>query len=94
MQLAQPKTNNLAASIPHSVNYEETGTSEGLLDCLGRRKMTNISFFDVFKAPSFALVSSASQSNATGFENVENDMFVIFRLPKRSHNPSLVPVPS
>ena len=44
--------------------------------------MINMSFFDVFKAPSFALVNSASQSNATGFENVENDMFVIFRLPK------------
>ena len=33
-----------------------------------------MSFFNVFKAPSFALVNSASQSNATGFENVENDM--------------------
>ena len=53
-----------------------------------------MSFFDVFKAPSFALVNSASQSNATDFENVENDMFVIFRLPKRSHNPSLVPISS
>ena len=41
-----------------------------------------MSFFDVFKVSSFALVNSASQSNATGFENVENDMFVIFRLPK------------
>ena len=80
---------------PHSINYEETGTSEGLWDHLGRRKMTNMSCFDVFKAPSFALVNSASQSNATGFENVENDMFVIFRLlPKRSHNPSLVSVSS
>ena len=38
--------------------------------------MTNMSFFDVFKAPSFALVNSALQSNATGFENVENDTFV------------------
>ena len=80
--------------IPHSINYEETGTSEGLWDRLGRRKMTNMSFFNVFKAPSFALVNSASQSNAIGFENVENDMFVIFRLPKRSHNPSLVPISS
>ena len=78
--------------IPHSINYEETGTSEGLWDHLGRRKMTNTSFFDVFKAPSFALINSASQSNATGFENVENDMFVIFRLPKRSHNSSLLPI--
>ena len=34
----------------------------------------------------FLFVNSASQSNATGFENVENDMFVIFRLPKRSRN--------
>ena len=34
-----------------------------------------MSFFDVFKAPSFALVNSASKSNATGFANVENDMF-------------------
>ena len=75
-----------SAAIPHSINYEETGTSEGLWDRLGRRKMTNMSSF---KAPSFALVNSASQSNATGFEN---DMFVIFRLPKRSHNPSLVPI--
>ena len=74
--------------IPNSINYEETGTSEGLWDRLGRQKMTNMSFFNVFKAPSFALV------NATGFENVENDMFVIFRLPKRSHNPSLVPISS
>ena len=50
---------------------------------------------DVFKVPSFALVNSASQSNATGFENVENNMFVIFCLPKRSHNPSpLVPISS
>ena len=32
-------------------------------------------FFNVFKAPRFALVNSASQSNATGLENVENDMF-------------------
>ena len=82
--------------IPHSINFEETGTSEGLWDHLGRRKMTNMSCFDVFKAPSFALVNSASQSNATGFENVENDVFaiVIFRLPKRSHNPSPVPVSS
>ena len=47
-------------TIPHSINYEETGTSEGLWDRLGRRKMTNMSFFDVFKAPSFALVNSAS----------------------------------
>ena len=46
--------------IPHSINYEETGTSEGLWNRLGRRKMTNMSFFDVFKAPSFALVNSAS----------------------------------
>ena len=53
-----------------------------------------MSFFDVSKAPSFALVNSAAQSNATGFENVENDMFVIFRLPELSHNPSLVPVSS
>ena len=45
---------------PHSINYEETGTSEGLWDRLGRRKMTNLSFFNVFKAPSFALVNSAS----------------------------------
>ena len=80
--------------IPHSINYEETGTSEGLWDRLGRRKMTNMSFFDVFKVPSFAFVYSASQSIATGFENVQNDMFVIFRRPKRSHNPSLVPVSS
>ena len=80
--------------IPHSINYEETGTSEGLWDHLGRQKMTNMSFFDVFKAPSFALVNSASQSNATGLEMLKNDMFVIFRLPKRSHNPSLVPVSS
>ena len=64
-------------TIPHSINYEETGTSEGLWDRLGRRKMTNMSFLDVFKAPSFALVNSASLSNATGFENVENDIFVI-----------------
>ena len=80
--------------VPHSINYEETGTSEGFWDRLGRRKMTNMSFFDVFKAPSFALVNSASQSNATGFKNVENIMFVIVRLPKRSHNPSLAPVSS
>ena len=46
--------------IPHSINYEEIGTSEGLCDRLGRRKMTNMSFFNVFKAPSFALVNSAS----------------------------------
>ena len=52
------------------------------------------SFFDVFKAPSFALVNSASQSKATGLEIVENDTFVMFRLPKRSHNPSLVPISS
>ena len=39
------------ARIPHSINYEETGTSEGLWDRLGRRKMTNMSFLDVFKAP-------------------------------------------
>ena len=64
------------AGIPHSTNYEETGTSEGLWDRLGRLKMTNFSFFDVFKAPSFALVNFASQSNATGFENVENDVMV------------------
>ena len=38
----------------------------GLWGRLGRRKMTNMSFFNVFKAPSFALVNSASQSNATG----------------------------
>ena len=76
------------------MNYEETGTSEGLWDRLGRRKMPNMSFSNVFKAPSFGLVNSASQSNATGFENVENDMFVIFCLPKRSHNPSLVPISS
>ena len=81
-------------TIPHSINYEETGTSEGLWDRLGRRKMANMSFLDVFKAPSFALVNSTSQSNATGFENLENDMFVIFRLPKRYHNPSLVPISS
>ena len=37
--------------------------------------MTNMSFFNVFKAPSFALLNSVSQSNATGFENVENDMY-------------------
>ena len=55
--------------IPHSINYEETGTSEGLWDRLDRRKMPNMSFFNLFKAPSFALVNSASQSNATGFEN-------------------------
>ena len=30
--------------IPHSINYEETGTAEGLWDRLGRRKMTNMSF--------------------------------------------------
>ena len=54
--------------IPHSINYEETGTSEGLWDRLGRQKVTNMSFFNVFKAPSFALVNSASQSNATGSE--------------------------
>ena len=53
-----------------------------------------MSFVNVFKATSFALVNSASQSNATGFENVENDVFVTFCLPKRSHNPSLVPVSS
>ena len=80
--------------IPHSINNEETGTSEGLWDRLGGWKITNMSFFDVFKAARFALVNSASQGNATGSENVENDMFVIFRLPKRSHNPSLVPVSS
>ena len=56
--------------------------------------MTNMSFFNVFKAPSFALVNSVSQSNATTFENVESDMFAIFCLPKRSHNPSLVPISS
>ena len=82
---------NVASSIPHSINYEETGTSEGLWDRLGTRKMTNMLFF---KAPSFALVNSAELSNATGFENVENEMFVIVRLPKRSHNPSLVRVSS
>ena len=68
---------------PHSINREETGASEGLWD-----------HFRCFQAPSFALVNSASQSNATGFENVKNDMFIIFRLPKRSHNPSLVPISS
>ena len=83
-----------AYAIPHPIDYEETGTSEGLWDRLGRRKMTNMSFFNIFNAPSFALVNSASQSNATGFENVENDVFVIFCLPKRSHNPSLVPISS
>ena len=57
--------------IPHSINYEEPGTSEGLWDCLARRKMTNVSFFGVFKTCSFALVNSASQSNASGFENTK-----------------------
>ena len=61
-------------------------------DRLGRRKMTNMSFFNVFKAPSCAIVNAASQSNTTGIENDDNDMFVIFCLPKRSHNPSLVPI--
>ena len=69
-----PRASRNNDGIPHSINYEETGTSEELWDRLGRRKLTNMSFFNVFKAPSFALVNSASQSNATGFENVENDM--------------------
>ena len=80
---------SLPRAIPHSINYEEAGTSKGLWDHLGRQKMPN-------KARPLALLLliPASQSNATGFENVENDMFVIFRLPKRSHNLSPVPVSS
>ena len=35
---------------PHSINYEETGTGEGLWDCLGGQKMTSMSFSGIFKA--------------------------------------------
>ena len=55
-----PRPINKYDPIPHSINYGETGTSEGLWDRLGRRKMTNMSFFDVFKAPCFAHVNCAS----------------------------------
>ena len=48
------------AKIPHSINYEGTGTSEALWDRLGGQKMTNMSFIPVFKARSFALGNSAS----------------------------------
>ena len=40
--------------ISHSINYEETDTSEGLWDRfirLGRRKMTNMSFSKYFQGP-------------------------------------------
>ena len=47
-------------SFSHSINYEETGTSEGLWDRLVRQKMANMSFFDFFKAHSVVLVKSAS----------------------------------
>ena len=80
-------TKALKNIIPHSINCEETDNSDGLWDRLGRRKMTNMSFFDVFKAPSFALVNSASQSNATGFENdtipqsfASNNLLIVYGL--------------
>ena len=80
--------------IPHSINYEETGTGEGLWDRLGRRNMTNMSF-STFSKP-VALLSEAELTRAKlgALKTSKNDMFVMFRPPKRSHNPSLVPVSS
>ena len=80
--------------IPHSINYEETGTSEGLWDRLGRQKMTNMSFSTFSKPVALLCEAELTRVKLGALKTLKNDMFVIFRLPKRSHNPSLVPVSS
>ena len=75
-------------------NYEEIGTSERLWDRLGRRKMTNMSF-STFSTPVALLYETElTRAKLGALKTSKNDMFVIFSLPKRSHNPSLVPVSS
>ena len=66
----------IESGIPHSINYEETGTSEGLWDRLGRRKMTNMSFSTFFGE------AKLKRAKLGALKTFENDMFVIFRLPK------------
>lgn len=47
----------MVESMAYLLNDEETGTSEGLWDRLGRRKVSNrsFSFFGVFKASSVGM---------------------------------------
>ena len=47
----------MVESMAYLLNDEETGTSEGLWDRLGRRKVANMSFsfFSVFKASSVGM---------------------------------------
>ena len=78
--------------IPHSINYEEIGTSEGLWDRLGRQKMTNMSFSTFSKPVALLCEEELTRAKLGALKTLKNDMFVIFRPPKRSHNPSLVPV--
>ena len=77
--------------IPHSINYEETGTSEGLWDRLGRQK---VSFSTFSKRVALLCEAELTRAKLGALKTLKNDMFVIFRLPKRSHNPSLVPASS
>ena len=55
----------------HFKNDEETGTNEEFWDRFSRRKITSMSFFNVFTPCSFALINFASHTNAAGFENTE-----------------------
>ena len=56
--------------IPHSINYEETGTSEGLWDRLGRRKMTNMSLIFFMFSKSVALLCEAELTRAKFHEGL------------------------
>ena len=69
-------------SIPHSINYEETGTGEGLWDRLGRRKMTNMSFSTFSKPVVLLCEAELIRAKLGDLKTSINDMFVIFRLPK------------
>ena len=69
-------------TVPHSINYEEIGTSEGLWDRFGRRKMTNMSFSTFSKPAALHCEAELTRAKLGALKTSKNDMFVIFRLPK------------
>ena len=69
-------------TIPHSINYEEIGTSEGLWDHLGKRKMTNMSFSTFSKPVALLCEAELTRAKLGALKTSKNDMFFIFRLPR------------
>ena len=76
------RARSLTTLIPHSINCEEIGTSEGLWGRLGRQKMTNMSFSTFSKPVALLCEAELTGAKLGAFKTLKNDMFVIVRLPK------------